>query len=142
MPADKPPMHPGGATRGGGGTDSLRSNAGQGSVTRRTADLVRVSLARVSAAVSDFALAVVEPPTQPVPVGAEFSEAAPLKTAEEGTKTEEQPLHLSTLSHDADEDGEGFCFCFPFPLLHFFSLSVLSHLSHCLFFSKPFSIII
>ena len=106
MPADKPPTHPG-STRGG---DSVHSNsgaaaAGQGSVTNRAAGLVRVSLARVSAAVSDFAREVVEPPTQPVPVGATASEVAPLKTAEEGTKAGEHPLQLSTLSHDADEDG-------------------------------------
>ena len=109
MPANKPPMHPG-STRGGGGgaADSVRSNngGGQGSVTQRAADLVRVSLARVSAAVTDIAREVVEPPTQPVPVGAKASEVAPLKTAEEGIKAgEEQPLQLSTLSHDADEDG-------------------------------------
>ena len=105
MPPNKPPMHSGSAR--GGGADSVRSNnAGQGSVTQRAAGLVRVSLARVSATVADFAREVVEPPTQPVPVGAEAAEIAPLKTAEEGVKAgEEQPLQLSTLSHDADEDG-------------------------------------
>ena len=108
MPAEKPPTHPGSARGAGaktGGTDSVRSNASQGSVTQRTADLVRVSLARVSAAVQDFAREVVEPPTQSVPVGAKTAEIAPLKTAEEGTRTAEQPIQLSTLSHDADEDG-------------------------------------
>ena len=134
MPADKPPMHPGAAARReGGGTDSVRSNAGQDSVTRRTGDLVRVSLARVSAAVSELAREVVEPPTQHVPVGAKASELAPLKTAEEGTKAEEQPLQLSTLSHDADEDGEELCFCFSLFFSFVFRLSLslsLSPLSH------------
>lgn len=108
MPADKPPKHPLSA-RGAaapGGTDSVHSNAGgQGSVTHRAADLVRVSLARVSATVTEFAREVVVPPTQPVPVGATAAEIAPLKTAEEGAKASEQPIQLSTLSHDADEDG-------------------------------------
>lgn len=109
MAPSKPPTHPGsarGAGAGAGAADSVRS-AGQGSVSQRVADLARVSLARVSAAVADFAREVVEPPTQPVPVGAEAAEIAPLKTAEEGVKSGEegQPLQLSTLTPDADEDG-------------------------------------
>lgn len=121
---EKPPLHPSStpasSVKGGGGggagaaaaDSSVRSSVAGGSVTRRrAAELARISLARISATAQDIVREVVEPPTQPEPVGAEAAEIVPLKAAEEGGKRREgepkivEPSALSTLTHDADEDG-------------------------------------